>query len=146
MTDFGILLGLAYQRFVDELRAHLAGNGFTDLGRSDGYVIRIVSRSPVTINELAVAMGVTKQAAAQVVADMDARGYLRRVPDPDDRRAQRLHLTDRGTQLLNRARRFHATYEREAARHLGQDRLQTTRAVLTELSDGADNPRQLRAW
>jgi DNA-binding MarR family transcriptional regulator len=146
VTDFGILLGLAYQRFVDELEAYLTANGFADLGRSYGYVIRIVAHQPVTINELAVAMGVTKQAAAQVVADMDDRGYLRRVPDPDDHRAKRLHLTDRGSQLLNRAHAFHARYERDAARAMGEEQLRTTRSVLTALSGGPQHQRQLRAW
>ena len=35
-TDIGILLGLAYAGFVDELRADLAARGFADLGPSYG--------------------------------------------------------------------------------------------------------------
>ena len=38
MTDFGVLLGLAYGNFVTEMRAALADEGFGDLHRSFGYV------------------------------------------------------------------------------------------------------------
>jgi len=34
--DFGILLGLSYQAFVDELRAALATEGFNDMSPSYG--------------------------------------------------------------------------------------------------------------
>ena len=39
-TDFGILLGLAYQAFVVELRDDLERAGLDGLGRADGYVFR----------------------------------------------------------------------------------------------------------
>ena len=42
--DFGILLGFAYQGFVEALHAHLAEHGFTDIGNSHGYVVRCSRR------------------------------------------------------------------------------------------------------
>ena len=51
--DLGILLGLAYQEFVRELREDQAGLGFGDLGRSDGFVFRALGGQPMTVSELA---------------------------------------------------------------------------------------------
>lgn len=45
---------------------------------------------------LAQRLGVTKQAASQLVADLETMGVLRREPDPDDGRAKRVMFTDEG--------------------------------------------------
>src|SRR5215475_15208196 len=103
--DLGVLLALAYGQFVLELRAYLAEEGFDDLGRSDGYVFRALDLAPLTTSELAERLRITKQGAAQIVADMQRRGYVERQPHPDDRRAQRLTLTERGEAALTAARR-----------------------------------------
>ena len=48
--DLGILLGLAYQSFVDELRADLAGRGFDDLGKAYGYVFRALGAGALNLS------------------------------------------------------------------------------------------------
>ncbi|RZU49381.1 MarR family protein [Krasilnikovia cinnamomea] len=136
--DLGILLALAYQNFVRDLRSHLAEQGFDDLGRSDGFVFRALGASPMSISELAVRLEVTKQAAAQIVDDMQRRGYVRRTPDPHDRRAQRLELTDRGAAALAAARQFHQRYERRLARAHGAAAMAALRDVLNAVAGGPD--------
>ncbi|OJF14161.1 MarR family winged helix-turn-helix transcriptional regulator [Couchioplanes caeruleus] len=145
--DFGILLALAYQNFVRDLRAFLAEQGFDDLGRSDGFVFRALGDRPMTVSDLAGRLEVTKQAAAQIVDDMQRRGYVRRTPDPDDRRAQRLELTDRGASALAAARRFHERYERRLTRDHGASAVRALRDVLAAIvtePDETPDPR-LRA-
>jgi len=51
--DFGILLLLADQEFVRELRASMAAQGFDEQGRSDGFVLRTLGAAPMTISALA---------------------------------------------------------------------------------------------
>jgi DNA-binding MarR family transcriptional regulator len=146
-VDFGILLGLAYQGFVEQLRAFLAGQGFSDLGRSDGYVFRALAEQPINISCLASRLNVTKQAAAQIVGDMEQRGYLRRTPDPTDRRAHLIDLAERGTAALASARRFHQRYEARLARQYGKEAVNATRALLATMAGMAGEPPdpQLRA-
>src|SRR5215475_8877996 len=106
-TDLGILLGVAYQEFVRQLgEAHEAA-GFTDIGRSDGVVFRSLSARPMTVSDLAARLEISKQGAAQIIDDMERRGYVQRHPDPDDRRARLVRLTERGERALAMARRFH---------------------------------------
>ncbi|GAB1693556.1 MarR family winged helix-turn-helix transcriptional regulator [Krasilnikovia sp. M28-CT-15] len=134
--DLGILLGLAYQNFVRDLRGHLAEQGFDDLGRSDGFVFRALGGRPMSISELAARLEVTKQGAAQIVDDMQRRGYVRRTPDPHDRRAHRLELTDRGAAALAAAHRFHQRYERRLAREHGAAAMGVLRDVLSAVAGG----------
>jgi DNA-binding MarR family transcriptional regulator len=137
-VDFGILLGLSYARFVEELRTVLFTAGFDDLGTNDGYVVRILADSPISTSDLAREMAITKQGAAQVVADLEARGYVTRRPHPVDRRTQLVALSTRGEALLAAARRFHRQYERTLARRVGADAVADTRRVLTAVVDGDD--------
>ncbi|MCA9591617.1 MAG: winged helix DNA-binding protein, partial [Myxococcales bacterium] len=48
------------------------------------------------LTTLADKLGVSKQAVAQLVDDLEAMGVMARVPDPDDGRAKRVVFTDKG--------------------------------------------------
>ena len=132
--DIGILLLLADQEFVRELRAHVAAQGFDDQGRSDGFVFRTLSAGPTTISGLAERLEITKQGAGQIVDDMERRGYVERRPDPSDARAKLLHLTEHGEAALASARRFHQAYERKLRRRLGDEAIDILREVLTDMA------------
>jgi DNA-binding MarR family transcriptional regulator len=137
--DFGILLGLAYQAFVDQLHAELARHGFHDLGPSVGYVVRAIAGSadPMSQRQLAEYLGVTDQGAAKIVDDLVARDFIRRRPSPDDARVNHLHLSARGKELLAVARRFHARFEAGLVRRFGGEAA-ATRRVLTAIAASAD--------
>ena len=146
-VDLGILLGVAFQEFVRELHAAHAAAGFTDLGRSDGFVFRSLADRPMTVSELASHLEITKQGAAQIIEDMERRGYVEREPDPGDRRARLVSLSERGEQALANARRFHRDYERGLARDHGPDAVATLRTMLEAIagSDQSVDPR-MRAF
>jgi DNA-binding MarR family transcriptional regulator len=128
--DLGILLALAYQTFVQRLRASLVEQGFDDLGRSDGYVFRQLAGRTMTVSALAGRLDISKQAAAQLIEDLRSRGYVIRRPDPSDGRAQLLELSERGAAVLAAARRFHRRYERSLSREDGRDTVLTVRTLL----------------
>jgi DNA-binding MarR family transcriptional regulator len=132
--DFGILLVLAYQEFVRELRDTLARQGFDDQGRSDGYVFRALGAQPMTTSELAERLEISKQGAAQIVDDMERRGLVERRPDPSDGRARLLHLSERGRATLAAARRFHQRFERRLVAEHGAEAVATLRALLTGIA------------
>jgi len=118
-TDFGILLGLAYQSFTDLLRASLAREGFDDLGGAYGYVFR---------------------AMAQILAGMVRRGYVERHADRRDSRVKRLRLGPRGRAALTAARRFHAAFERQLVKEVGAPAIRRFRQQLERIAGrGADD-------
>jgi DNA-binding MarR family transcriptional regulator len=133
-VDLGILLGVAYQEFVRELRAAHEAAGYTDLGRSDGFVFRSLGVRPMTVSDLATRLQISKQGAAQIIDDMQRRGYVERQPDPADRRARLVRLSERGERALANARRFHRDYEHRLARRYGKGAVATLRAMLEAIS------------
>ena len=130
-----------------ELHAAHAAAGFADLGRSDGVVFRSLAIRPMTVSDLAGHLEISKQGAGQIIDDMERRGYVEREPDPGDRRARLIRLSERGQQALANARRFHRSYERRLARAHGRDAVATLRAMLEAIagSEQSVDPR-LRAF
>ncbi|MBP9145006.1 MAG: MarR family transcriptional regulator [Thermoanaerobaculia bacterium] len=139
-ADFGILLGLAYQAFVDQLRADLERRGFADLTPTVGYVVRAIAASaePPSQRDLAAHLGITDQGAGKIVNDLVARGFVTRRPSPRDTRANAIQLAARGRKLLAAARRFHARFETALASEVGAD-ADVTRRVLTAIAAAADD-------
>jgi DNA-binding MarR family transcriptional regulator len=128
--DFGILLGLAFQRFVDALNADLRQRGFTNMGASFGYVLRALAAEPLTTTQLGARLQLTPQGAAKIVDDMVQHGYVKRREDPSDGRAKLLVLAPRGRRALRAARAFHRAFEEEFARAHGARLARTLREAL----------------
>ncbi|MFI4986664.1 MAG: MarR family winged helix-turn-helix transcriptional regulator [Alphaproteobacteria bacterium] len=87
------------------------------LGRANRY-----SRSPSTLAEY---LGTTKGTASQTLAALDAKGYVERCRDCDDRRGVSVELTEKGRELLTRdpmlcIERTVAALPSECAAHLAK--------------------------
>ncbi|HET9016370.1 MAG TPA: MarR family winged helix-turn-helix transcriptional regulator [Thermomicrobiaceae bacterium] len=76
------------------------------------YVVGHAPAESLRVGELAAALGLTVGGTSKVVDRIVAAGYLRREPDPTDRRASRLVLTHAGRSCLGAAG---ATCEAELA-------------------------------
>ena len=90
------------------------------------------------LTDLAEAAGVTKQAMGPLVDDMERFGYVRRVPDPTDRRAKRICFTESGIALLEDSREIVARIWARYAEILGERRLTTLRNSLAALLEGLE--------
>jgi DNA-binding MarR family transcriptional regulator len=90
------LLLAAGNGLVDGIQAGLAARGFGDVRPAHGFAFARLAPSGATVSELAAHLGVTRQAAAQIVDELVAKGYVLRLPHPDDGRAQLVVLTERG--------------------------------------------------
>ena len=132
--DLGILIGLAYQSFTDQLRAALAQRGFDDLGNAYGYVFRALDAESPSQRELAGRLGITDQGMAKILDEMVQRGYVERRPDPSDARVKRLRPSRRGREALAAARAFHARLEAQLVREAGASAVLTLRRQLEKLA------------
>jgi DNA-binding MarR family transcriptional regulator len=79
------------------------------------------------LSEIIEEIGVSKQAAGQLVDTLVMRGYLERTVDTEDRRRLNVSLTERGraavaAQTAGRARVDAALLERVGAEHLSNAR------------------------
>jgi DNA-binding MarR family transcriptional regulator len=69
---------------------------------------------------------------------LEQHGYLERRPDPSDRRASLICLTERGWAQIEAALAIIATVEAEWTRTLGTANMRQLRKLLTQLAQTAD--------
>ena len=75
------------------------------LDRAAVALLRQVADSePLRPGELAQRLGVEASHVTRTVQQLQKSGYVTRVPDPDDGRAQRIRLTDAGREAVGRIR------------------------------------------
>jgi DNA-binding MarR family transcriptional regulator len=90
-----LVLALAGE-LVQGIHARVLAAGFDDLRPAHGFAFARISHGGATTAELAEHLGVTKQAAAQLVDELVRKGYVERTAHPTDARARLLRLTERG--------------------------------------------------
>ncbi|MFI5959248.1 MarR family winged helix-turn-helix transcriptional regulator [Cryptosporangium sp. NPDC051539] len=90
------LLLSAAGTLVDQIHAGVVRRGFDDIRPTHGYVFARIAPGGATISAIAEHLGVTKQAASQLVDELVKRGYVDRRPHHGDGRAKLVVLTDRG--------------------------------------------------
>jgi DNA-binding MarR family transcriptional regulator len=92
------LLRHAHAKYGTTIRAALTNAGYDDIPENGIYVIGGLARQRGArpLGDLIAELGMSKQAAGQLVDTLVVRGYLVREPDADDRRRLTIALTERG--------------------------------------------------
>jgi DNA-binding MarR family transcriptional regulator len=90
------LLRAARGSYAKAINANLEAAGFGDLPRNGAFVLGGMGNHGGTAVDMIRGLGVTKQAASQLIDTLVLRGYLTRDVNPEDRRRMTITLTDRG--------------------------------------------------
>ena len=90
-----LLLGAA-STLVEQIHVGVVRRGFDDMRPTHGFVFARLAPDGATGTEIAEHLGVTKQAASQLVEELVGKGYAERRPHPSDARARLVVLTERG--------------------------------------------------
>ncbi len=130
----GALMRLPWEAVSQRLLHALREHGFDDIDDPQLSVLLWPGPDGMRPSDLAARMRVTKQALNYLLRGLEQHGYLERRPDPDDRRARRIALTDRGWALVPVFRATVADAEREWAAALGEERFGQLRELLVELN------------
>ena len=132
---FSQLLRTPYQAFLTRLYERLAAAGYADTAPSWGHNIFFHLREGgLRLTELAERSRTTKQAMLYTVNQLEAAGYVERVPDPTDGRAKIVRLTERGWELRRVADGIIAGIEEECARRLGERKMRRFEELAKEVS------------
>jgi DNA-binding MarR family transcriptional regulator len=131
--NLGILLRDPFQEVVRRVSAGLADAGFDDLRPAHTAVFQHIEAGGSRLTDLAERAQITKQSMGYLIDYLEQRGYLERRPDPSDRRAALISLTDRGWDQVRAALRIIATIEEEWTSGLGKPRMQQLRGLLGDL-------------
>lgn len=129
----GSLLGIPYDVLGKRVEAGYIEAGFEDLRPAHSPVFRFLAPDGDRVTDLARRAGTTKQAMGYLVDYLIGRGYLERLPDPTDGRAQIVRRTERGWAVNRTAWEVVAAVQAEWGAAIGEERMDVLLAVLREL-------------
>src|SRR5262249_38425454 len=90
------LLRAARGAYGHAIHKALAEGGFDDVPANGAFLLGGMANHGVTAGDLIRQLGVSKQAASQLIDTLVLRGYLERDVNPDARRRVDIELTGRG--------------------------------------------------
>ena len=137
-TSIPALLRAARRTYGSATQAALAEAGCDDMPTNGSFVVGAIARGGSPLSGIIAALGVSKQAAGQLVDTLVVRGYLERTPDPDDRRRMTLDLTDRGRTAASTVGEAVRAVDARLAERVGIDAVAQARAVLGALVELRD--------
>ena len=130
----GALLRTPWEAVQRRMLARLHEDGFADLDFAHMNVFQYPGPQGARPSELALRLGMTKQALNYLLGELERLGYLRREQDPDDLRSKRVVLTERGASAIHVIREAVAEVETTWAQQLGPQRFAEFRTLLVELN------------
>jgi DNA-binding MarR family transcriptional regulator len=95
--------------------------------------VRCVADEPMSMGELAAALGIDRPNATVLVDDLEAQGLVRRRPHPTDRRAKMVEATRKGKNVARRANEILSTPP-PALSALSAENLKALRRVLASIA------------
>ncbi|MGA7668823.1 MAG: MarR family transcriptional regulator [Nitrolancea sp.] len=134
VTLVTLLLQVTHQ-MIDELIARVAAAGHHDIRPSDSRVFENLDPAGTRLSDLAIRAQMTHQSMSELVSGLESRGYVTRVPDPADRRARIVCLTERGQKLMRIALDALSEIETEWLRRLEVAGCRDLRGAMVRLSE-----------
>jgi DNA-binding MarR family transcriptional regulator len=98
-----LLMFSAASTLVDAIHAGVEARGFAGLRPAHGFAFVRIAAEGATIAEIGEHLGVTKQAASQLVEELLRRGYVTSSRHPRDARAKLITLTELGRAVTRAA-------------------------------------------
>jgi DNA-binding MarR family transcriptional regulator len=132
----GLLLRLLNQHWGEGVHAALQAAGLDGIRAPHANVIPFVPADGIQVSELARLASMRKQSMAEAVEQLERAGYVERRPDPNDRRARLVVLTDRGRQVRSVAIAAGRRVEADWTELTGPEEIAAFRATLLRLLEG----------
>lgn len=134
-TNLAVSMREAFIALNNLVVARLADRGHGDVRAAHGAVFQYLDETGTTVSTLADRAQITKQAMAELVHYLEARGYLVRKPDPNDGRAKLVLPTERGREVVAIAQDLVPQLEDRITAVLGTERMLALRADLDTIRE-----------
>jgi MarR family transcriptional regulator for hemolysin len=131
LKNFGFLLKDVSRRYVSRFERHAAQFSLTLV--QCRALAHLEKNEGISQARLAELIEVEPMAMVRILDRMEADGVLERRPDPDDRRARRLHLTAKAKPLLEEIWRLAALTRAETFAGIGRVEREAFVGVLERL-------------
>jgi DNA-binding MarR family transcriptional regulator len=112
----------------------VVARGFEGLRPAHGFAFARLAPDGATATDLAAHLGVTKQAASQLVDELVRKGYAERRPHPADARARLVVLTERGWACTRAAEEAAAEAVRGWTDVIGEGEVRTLYGLLARIA------------
>jgi DNA-binding MarR family transcriptional regulator len=123
------------RRLVDEfVLERFAAAGHDQIRAAHGAVFSYMPARGARLTELARRARITKQSMGELVRDLETLGYVERISDPTDGRAQVIRYTDKGRDADGIGVEAIREIERRWSMEVGDERMAVLRAVLEEIT------------
>ena len=120
--NLGALLRDAFLELTQHIHDRLSEQGHPHIRPAHGNVFQWLDDEGTRVSVLADRAQMTKQSMGELVAHLEAHGYVERVPDPFDGRAKLVRVTEAGRDVYPLARAAIAEVEARWAERLGRAR------------------------
>jgi DNA-binding MarR family transcriptional regulator len=117
------------------LRESLTGAGSDRIGPRHRAVLAYLEPDGSRAIELARRCGQHKQVIGTLVDDLEKLGYVRREPDPNDRRAKLVVPTDLGLRQITKINDAMTEIERTMAHALGEQQYRQFKQSFAKVAD-----------
>lgn len=133
------MLGQAYSLFGFQIVDGVVGAGFPQKPKHSAVFAQIDPEGS-RLTELANRANITPQAMGELIDELEELGYVTRQPDPTDRRAKLIVLTDEGRAAVEAGRQTIIGLEQRITEILGAEGHETLREMLSKLlAEGQPN-------
>ena len=133
-ANLGFQLAKASQRWNELLAHEFRTAGYPEVRPAYGSILLpLWEEDDLRMGELGRRARLAKQTMTTMVRLMERDGLVSRAPDPEDRRAQRVRLTERGTELRAVARRVLDALDRRVRERLSEREIATFHTCLQEV-------------
>jgi DNA-binding MarR family transcriptional regulator len=136
--NFGVLLFIPYRHMETRILQAIRDAGYDDVTLAQARVFQRITPGGSRLTDLAEQSQMTKQSVAGLVDEVERMRYVRRVPDPDDRRARLIQIDKRGRQAAKAAQVAHNQIQAEWRSHLSTRRFNQLRELLEDLREITD--------
>jgi DNA-binding MarR family transcriptional regulator len=111
-----------------------------DVSAAGGLVLGILrDRGPMSPSELGQRLIVTRATVTGVVDSLERRAFVRRTPNPADRRGLLIEITPQGLDVLARLRTLIHRHEKEWLAVLSDDELRAYISLLHRIQDSVQS-------
>lgn len=128
------MMRLAWQGVWKQIFSGVVAAGYQDVNPAHVGLFRYPGLDGQRPSEIADQLQITKQSVNDLLGHLEGRGYLARMPDPDDGRARVVRLTAKGRRLQETIHSQARAAERHIADTLGAARYAQLRDALTDLT------------
>lgn len=136
--NVGLLMQIAFRAMEQRVLMALPESGFGDITVAQARIVAQIDTAGTRLTELAKRAEVTKQTASFLVDQIERTGYVERAPDPSDRRARLVRLTERGQRVADFANSVADRVQQEWSAHLGPEAMRNLRQTLNRLREITD--------